>query len=84
MYICLTIFLSVLISDLFPSQSHPAAKGLLNKPFPYYDELTYVFGRDRATNRFAETFADVGFNEPGEYDGFAIGDGNEEFPPVYS
>ncbi|KAA0038312.1 retrotransposon protein [Cucumis melo var. makuwa] len=39
-------------------RSHPAAKGLLNKPFPYYDELTYVFGRDRATNRFAETFAD--------------------------
>ncbi|KAA0057233.1 retrotransposon protein [Cucumis melo var. makuwa] len=41
-------------------KSHPAAKGLLNKPFPYYDELTYVFGRDRATDRFAETFADVG------------------------
>ncbi|TYJ97164.1 retrotransposon protein [Cucumis melo var. makuwa] len=38
---------------------------LLNKPFPYYDELTYVFGRDRATGRFAETFADVGSNEPG-------------------
>uniref|UniRef100_A0A9I9E474 Retrotransposon protein n=1 Tax=Cucumis melo TaxID=3656 RepID=A0A9I9E474_CUCME len=28
-------------------RSHPAVKGLLNKPFPYYDELTYVFGRDR-------------------------------------
>ncbi|KAA0033261.1 retrotransposon protein [Cucumis melo var. makuwa] len=39
-------------------RSHPAAKGLLNKPFQYYDELTYVFGRDRATDRFAETFAD--------------------------
>ncbi|KAA0053511.1 retrotransposon protein [Cucumis melo var. makuwa] len=39
-------------------RSHPAAKGLLNKPFPYYDELTYVFDRDRATGRFAETFAD--------------------------
>ncbi|TYK19865.1 retrotransposon protein [Cucumis melo var. makuwa] len=63
-------------------RSHPAAKGLLNKSFPYYDKLTYVFGRDRVTDRFAETFADVGFNEPGEYDGFAIGDGNEEFPPV--
>uniref|UniRef100_A0A9I9EKJ2 Myb/SANT-like domain-containing protein n=1 Tax=Cucumis melo TaxID=3656 RepID=A0A9I9EKJ2_CUCME len=34
-------------------RSHPAAKGLLNKPFSYYDELTYVFGRDRATGRFA-------------------------------
>ncbi|KAL4032952.1 hypothetical protein IC575_006035 [Cucumis melo] len=66
-------------------RSHPATKGLLNKSFPYYDELTYVFGRDRATGRFAETFADVGSNEPGdEYDRFDIGDGNEDFPPVYS
>ncbi|KAA0060132.1 retrotransposon protein [Cucumis melo var. makuwa] len=63
-------------------QSHPAAKGLLNRPFPYYDELTYVFGRDRATDRFAETFADVESNEPGGYDKFDMGDGNEEFPPV--
>ncbi|KAL4010410.1 hypothetical protein IC575_030262 [Cucumis melo] len=64
---------------------HPAAKGLLNKPFPYYDELTYVFGRDRATGRFAETFADVGSNEPGGgYDRFDMGDGNEDFPPVYN
>uniref|UniRef100_A0A9I9EDL5 DUF8040 domain-containing protein n=1 Tax=Cucumis melo TaxID=3656 RepID=A0A9I9EDL5_CUCME len=68
-----------------PVPSHPAAKGLLNKPFPYYDELTYVFGRDRATGRFAETFADVGSNEPGGgYDRFDMGDGNEDFPPVYS
>ncbi|KAA0055597.1 retrotransposon protein [Cucumis melo var. makuwa] len=65
-------------------RSHPATKGLFNKPFPYYDELTYVFGRDRATGRFAETFADMGSNEPDEYDRFDIGDGNEEFPPVYS
>ncbi|KAA0050400.1 retrotransposon protein [Cucumis melo var. makuwa] len=64
-------------------RSHPAAKGLLNKPFSYYDELTYVFGRDRATSRFAETFADVGSNEPGGgYDRFDMGDGNEDFPPV--
>ncbi|KAA0032833.1 retrotransposon protein [Cucumis melo var. makuwa] len=61
------------------------SEGLLNKPFPYYDELTYVFGRDRATGRFTETFADVGSNEPGGgYDRFDMGDGNEELPPVYS
>ncbi|KAL4038216.1 hypothetical protein IC575_001824 [Cucumis melo] len=66
-------------------RSHPVAKGLLNKPFAYYNELTYVFGRDRATSRFAETFADVGSNEPGGgYDRFDMGDGNEEFPLVYS
>ncbi|KAA0048778.1 retrotransposon protein [Cucumis melo var. makuwa] len=64
-------------------RSHPAAKGLLNKPFPYYDELTYVFGHDRVTGQFIETFADVGSNEPGGgYDRFDMGDGNEEFPPV--
>ena len=67
----------------FP-QSHPAAKGLLNKPFPYYDELIYVFDRDRATGRFVEIFADVGSNEPDGYDEFDMTDGNEEFPPVYS
>ena len=57
---------------------------LMNKPFSYYDELTYVFGRDRAMGRFAETFVDVGSNKPGGYDGFDMGDRNEEFPPVYS
>ncbi|TYK26893.1 retrotransposon protein [Cucumis melo var. makuwa] len=61
--------------------SHRTAKGLLSKPFPYYDELTYVFGRDRATGQFAETFADMGFNEPDEYERFDIADGNEELPP---
>ncbi|KAA0056586.1 retrotransposon protein [Cucumis melo var. makuwa] len=76
---------AVALGGTMKRNSHPAAKGLLNKPFPYYDELTYVFGRDRATGRFAETFADVGSNEPGgEYDRFDLGDGNEEFPPVYS
>ncbi|KAA0036564.1 retrotransposon protein [Cucumis melo var. makuwa] len=46
-------------------RSHLAAKGLLNKPFPYYSELTYVFDRDRVRGRFVETFADMGSNEPG-------------------
>ncbi|XP_050937702.1 uncharacterized protein LOC127148281 [Cucumis melo] len=64
-------------------RSHPAAKELLNKLFSYYDELTYVFGHDRAMSRFAETFIDVGSNEPGGYDGFDIEDGNEDFPLVY-
>ncbi|KAA0032819.1 retrotransposon protein [Cucumis melo var. makuwa] len=65
-------------------RSHPTTKGLLNKPFPYFDKLTYVFDRDKATGRFAETFVDVGSNEPGGYNRFDMGDGNEEFPPVYS
>ncbi|KAA0066807.1 retrotransposon protein [Cucumis melo var. makuwa] len=75
----------MMAEKLLECQSHPAAKGLLNTPFPYYEELTYVFGRDRAIDRFAETFVDVGSNEPGGgYDRFDMGDGNEEFPPMYS
>ncbi|KAL0550165.1 hypothetical protein IC582_014668 [Cucumis melo] len=65
-------------------QSHPVGKGLLNKLFPFYDELVYVFGRDRARGRFAETFTDVGSNEPIRYEGFDISDGNKEFPSVYN
>ncbi|KAA0060443.1 retrotransposon protein [Cucumis melo var. makuwa] len=74
----------VSMGDENPIMSHPAAKGLLNKPFPYYDELIYVFDCDRATGRFTEIFADVGSNEPDGYDEFDITDGNEEFPLVYS
>ncbi|KAA0033732.1 retrotransposon protein [Cucumis melo var. makuwa] len=44
--------------------SHPTEKRFLNKSFPYYDELAYVFERDRMTGRFTETFTDVGSNEP--------------------
>ena len=66
-------------------QSHPMAKDLLNKSFPYYDELAYVFEKDKATGRFAETFVDVESNEPVGYEGFDMPDGNDmEFPSMYS
>ncbi|KAL0558898.1 hypothetical protein IC582_003481 [Cucumis melo] len=63
---------------------HPAAKGLLNKSFLYYDELTYVFSRDRATGWFAKTFVDVKSNKPSGYEGYDMVDQNEEFPSMYS
>ncbi|KAA0062979.1 retrotransposon protein [Cucumis melo var. makuwa] len=47
-------------------------------------QVTSPSCRNRATSRFAETFADVGSNEPSGYDRFDMGDGNEEFSPVYS
>ncbi|KAA0054470.1 retrotransposon protein [Cucumis melo var. makuwa] len=65
-------------------ESHPAAKRLLNKPFPYYDELEYVFRCNRATDRFTKTFVDVGSNKCTEYEGFDMSDGKEEFPSMYS
>ncbi|TYK00096.1 putative nuclease HARBI1 [Cucumis melo var. makuwa] len=65
--------------------SHLATKSLLNKPFYYYDELAYVFERDRATGRFIETFVDIGSNEHAEYEGFDMSDGNDmKFPSMYS
>ncbi|KAA0032054.1 putative nuclease HARBI1 [Cucumis melo var. makuwa] len=52
-------------------ESHPAAKGLLNKSFPYYDELSYMLGKNRATESQAETFTDVELNDPTGYEEFA-------------
>ena len=69
---------------LFFLQSHPTAKGLLNKLFPYYEKLSYVFDCDRTTGHFAETFTDIRFNEPDGYEVFDMPNGNEEFPSVYS
>ncbi|TYK20513.1 retrotransposon protein [Cucumis melo var. makuwa] len=65
-------------------RSHPATKRLFNKLFPYYDELAYVFDHDKTTGRFVKTFVDVGSNEPTEYKGFDMSDGNEEFLSLYN
>ncbi|KAF4362479.1 hypothetical protein F8388_019762 [Cannabis sativa] len=40
-------------------KSHPTAKGLLNKTFPYYDELAIVYGKDRATGDGAMGFSET-------------------------
>ncbi|TYK06435.1 retrotransposon protein [Cucumis melo var. makuwa] len=57
--------------------------------FGWNDEEKYIIAEKelfdnsaRVTGRFAETFVDVGSNEPGGYDGFDMGDGNEKFPPM--
>ncbi|KAA0048374.1 retrotransposon protein [Cucumis melo var. makuwa] len=66
-------------------RSHPAAKGLLNKSFPHYDELSYVFSKDHATGGRAESFADVGSNDPTGYDAFAANAASDtDFQPMYS
>ena len=66
-------------------QTHLAAKGLLNIPFPYYNKLAYVFGRDRAMDRGIETFVDVRSNGLGGYKRFQMLDGNDmEIPTMYS
>ncbi|KAL0537290.1 hypothetical protein IC582_026267 [Cucumis melo] len=66
-------------------KSHPTAKGLLNKSFVHYDELSYVFGKDRATGGRVESFADIGSNHPVGYDAFpADAAPDTDFPPMYS
>ena len=40
-------------------QSHPAAARLREKSFPYLEELTIIFGKDRATKAGAEALANV-------------------------
>ncbi|KAL0537717.1 hypothetical protein IC582_026702 [Cucumis melo] len=61
-------------------KSHPAAKGLFNKSFVHYDELSYVFDKDHATGGRAESFADIGSNDPAGYDAAP----DTDFPPMYS
>ena len=40
-------------------QGHKDVVGLRNKPFPHFDELTIIFGRDRATGERVEAPADA-------------------------
>ncbi|XVF78391.1 hypothetical protein PTKIN_Ptkin14bG0128200 [Pterospermum kingtungense] len=40
-------------------KTHPNAKGLRGKTFPFYDELGSVFGKDRATGAGAESATDA-------------------------
>ncbi|KAA0061395.1 retrotransposon protein [Cucumis melo var. makuwa] len=72
--------------DVFENWSHPVANGLLNRSFPHYNELCYVFGRDCATGGRIETFVDVESNVSGWYEGLAsTDDGNNiEIPTMYS
>ncbi|KAA0065892.1 retrotransposon protein [Cucumis melo var. makuwa] len=71
--------------EVFDDWSHPAAKGLLNKLFVHYDEPSYVFGKDCATGGRAESFADIGSNDPPGYDAFAADVvPDTDFPPMYS
>ncbi|KAA0067395.1 retrotransposon protein [Cucumis melo var. makuwa] len=45
--------------------------------FPYYDDQSYVFGKDQATRAHLETFVDVRFNVPNNFDGVPLGDSHD-------
>ncbi|XP_017982412.1 PREDICTED: uncharacterized protein At2g29880-like [Theobroma cacao] len=40
-------------------KSHPTVAGLRNKPFPHFDQLAIIFGKDRATGEEAELPTDA-------------------------
>ncbi|KAJ0446370.1 putative Myb/SANT-like domain-containing protein [Helianthus annuus] len=40
-------------------KDHSDAKGLRNKPFPYYDELCFIFGKHRGNHRIVEDASDA-------------------------
>lgn len=40
--------------QVFFLQSHPHAIGLRNKPFPFFDDLVQIFGKERATRATVE------------------------------
>ncbi|KAM0048921.1 putative dedicator of cytokinesis [Helianthus debilis subsp. tardiflorus] len=42
-----------------PLGDHLDAKGLRNKPFPYYDELCFIFGKHRGNHRIVEDASDA-------------------------
>ncbi|XP_062103796.1 uncharacterized protein LOC133814909 [Humulus lupulus] len=59
-------------------KSHPNAKGIRNRPFPHYEDLVTVFGKDRANGQGA-----MGFSETvDEIDKEVDNDANSEFDPL--
>ncbi|XP_062080595.1 uncharacterized protein LOC133785364 [Humulus lupulus] len=59
-------------------KSHSNAKGLRNRPFPHYEDLVTVFGKDRANGQGA-----MGFSKTvDEIDKEVDNDANSEFDPL--
>ncbi|CAI9108791.1 OLC1v1008474C1 [Oldenlandia corymbosa var. corymbosa] len=48
-----------LLEDKMPRGAHPNARGLRNKPFPHYESLSLIFGKDRSNGEGAENAADT-------------------------
>ncbi|XP_024969751.1 uncharacterized protein At2g29880-like [Cynara cardunculus var. scolymus] len=53
---CVTVDAQVLEEYL---KKHPSKNYIVNKPFPQYERLKIIFGKDRATGSMAESAADV-------------------------
>ncbi|KAI3746518.1 hypothetical protein L6452_08952 [Arctium lappa] len=53
---CVTVDAQVLEDYL---KKHPSKNYIANKPFPQYERLKAIFGKDRATGSLAESAADA-------------------------
>ncbi|PWA80140.1 myb/SANT-like domain-containing protein [Artemisia annua] len=60
-------------------ENHKEANGLWDFPFPYFNQLELVYGRDRATGTVAEGFKDAIHNMENEQNGESGGDNVGEF-----
>ena len=58
-FLSMYTFVNVVLHCTYLMQSHPNAQGMRNKPFPHFNDLAIVFGRDWATGARAETPADI-------------------------
>lgn len=56
-------------------QSHPIASGLYEKPFPHFENLDVVFGKDKASGNASESPAEHAYNIVKEF--FQSTQGNE-------
>ncbi|TYK14256.1 retrotransposon protein [Cucumis melo var. makuwa] len=75
----------VVEKEVFDDWSHPAAKGLLNKSFPHYNELSYGLTKIVQREDRVESFADVRSNDPAGYDAFVVDAmPDTDFPLMYS
>ncbi|KAA0040875.1 retrotransposon protein [Cucumis melo var. makuwa] len=67
------------------ARSHLIAQSLLNKLFSYYDELSYVFGKDCVMRGRTKTFVDVESNDHVGYKAFSADAAPDiEFQPMYN
>ncbi|KAA0066059.1 retrotransposon protein [Cucumis melo var. makuwa] len=65
-------------------KNHPAAKDLLNRSFPHYNNLSYIFRR-ACDERALGDICRCGSNVPFGYEGIATGDGNNmKIPTMFS
>lgn len=60
-------------------QSHSGARGLLNKPFPHYETLAFVFGKDRASGGGSEVPAEQTDSTQGDEEGDNNLQGSQEY-----